>query len=93
MIIEQTEDQIHHAFGFQSKAEIGSVRLARARVWSRERITKATGNEVVFDVQFKPGASSSEEGALYLETDFTFAMNEAGQEEPAEPRPLILIEC
>ena len=93
MIIEQTKDQIHDAAGFHSRAEIGSLRLARARVWSRERITKVTGNKVVFDIQFKPGASSSEEGTLYLETDFKFAINEARQEESDEPLPLILIEC
>jgi hypothetical protein len=93
MIIEQTKDQINDAVGFHSRAEIGSLRLARARVWSRERITKVTGNKVVFDIQFKPGASSSEEGTLYLETDFKFAINEARQEESDEPLPLILIEC
>ncbi len=93
MIIEQTKNQADDAIGFHSRAEIGPVRLTHARVWSRGRITKATGHKVDFDIDFKPGAWSSEEGSLFLETDFKFAINESRQDEPDEPLPLILIEC
>jgi hypothetical protein len=93
MIIEQSKDQVDDATGFHTRAEIGSLRLTRARVWSRERITKATVQKVDFDIEFKSGASSSEEGSLFLETDFRFVINESQPDKPDEHLPLILIEC
>jgi len=93
MIIEQTKKQIDDAINFHTHAEISSLRLARARVWSRERITRATGKPVNFDINFKPGAYSEEDGALVVETDFVFAINQDQADNPEERQPLVIIEC
>lgn len=93
MIIEQSKEQIDDAIGFHTRAEIGTLRLTRARVSSRERITQTMGQKVDFDINFKPGASSSEDGSLFLETDFMFAINESNEGGPDERPPLLLIEC
>jgi hypothetical protein len=93
MIIEQTKKQIDDAIIFHTHAEISSLRLARARVWSRERITRATGEPVNFDINFKPGAVSAEDGAVLLETDFVFAINHDHPEKSEEHQPLVIVEC
>jgi hypothetical protein len=93
MIIEQSKEQINDAIGFHSRAEIIFLRLARAKVWSRARITKSLGCPIDFDINFKPGSISLEEGSVILETDFLFAMNEAPRDRPEEQQPLIRIEC
>jgi hypothetical protein len=93
MIIEQSKKQIDDANGFHSRAEIVFLRLARAKVWSRERITKSLGCPIDFDIRFKPGSISLEDGSVVLETDFWFAMNEAPKDLPGEQQPLIRIEC
>jgi hypothetical protein len=100
MIIEQSKDQVNDAIGFHTHADIGSVRLTRAKIWSRERITQAAAHDFDFDIGFKPGSLASEQdGSLFLETEFMFSISESQKEESEssveqfERRPLISIEC
>jgi hypothetical protein len=93
MIIEQTKDQIDDSIQFHTHTELSSLRLSRARIWSRERITRAAGPPVSFDINFKPGTFTIEDGDLVLETDFAFVINQEQTEKPEERQPLIVIEC
>jgi hypothetical protein len=94
MIIEQDQDQINDAIQFHTRAEISFLRLARARIWSRQRITQpGIGREINFDINFKPGLFSVEEPSLFIETDFVFAMNESKKENPNDREPLIVVDC
>jgi len=93
MIIEQSKEQIDDAIGFHSRAEISFLRLARAKIWSRERITRSPANAIDFDINFKAGTISLEEGSVVLETDFAFAMTEAPKDRPEQRVPLIRVEC
>jgi hypothetical protein len=65
--------------------------LARARIWGRDRLNRKAPSDVDFDIGFKPGVVSLEEKAIFLETEFTFSMNEAPENQ--ESNPLIVIEC
>jgi len=91
MIIEQSKEQVDESIEFHKHSEIGFVRLSRARIWGRDRVTKVAPNDVNFDIAFKRGATSLEEGAIFLETDFAFSMKE--NKENQEATPLIVIEC
>jgi len=91
MIIEQSKEQVDDSIEFHKHSEIGLVRLSRARIWGRERITKATPRDVNFDIGFKPATVALEDKAIFLETEFTFSMNEAADNQ--ESNPLIVIEC
>jgi hypothetical protein len=91
MIIEQSKEQVDDSIEFHRHSEIGFVRLARARIWGRDRITRTAPRDVNFDIAFKPAAVSLEDGAIFLETEFTFSMNEATDNQ--ESNPLIVIEC
>jgi hypothetical protein len=91
MIIEQSQKQIDHSIDFHKHSEIGFVRLARARIWGRDRITSTALSDVTFDIGFKPAAVSLEDGVIFLGTEFTFSMNEALENQ--ESNPLIVIEC
>jgi hypothetical protein len=93
MIIEQTKEQIDDAISFHTHAEISSLRLARARVWSRAGISRAVGRPVSLDINFKPGAFTIEDGSLLVETDFVFVINQDQTEKPGERQPLVVVEC
>jgi hypothetical protein len=92
MIIEQNQAQIDDSVDFHKHSEIGFLRLARARIWGRDRLTRTAPNDITFDVTFRPGAWSSEDGAVFLETEFVFSMGEASEDKD-ESKPLIAIEC
>jgi hypothetical protein len=51
------------------------------------------GRPTSFDINFKPGAFTIEDGSLLVETDFAFAINQDWAEKPGERQPLIVIEC
>jgi hypothetical protein len=91
MTIEQSKQQVDDSIEFHKHSEIGFVRLARARIWGRDRITRAAPNDVNFDIGFKLGAMSLEEGVIFLETEFNFSMNETAENQEASP--FIVIEC
>jgi hypothetical protein len=94
MIIEQSREQVDDAISFHTRSEISFVRLARARVWSREQITRLIGSgDVSFDINFKPGAATLGDDILVVETDFVFAMNRASSDQAGERQPIILVEC
>jgi hypothetical protein len=94
MIIEQSKEQVEDSVSFHKQSEIGFLRLAHARVWSRDQITKFSPEDIVFDISFKPGTSTSEDGAIFLQTEFIFAMNEIPAGSAEEPKqPLIAVEC
>lgn len=92
MIIEQSKEQVDDSIDFHKHSEIGFLRLTRARIWSRERITRTPPRDVSFDITFKPRVWSLEDTAVFLETEFSFSMNTAG-EGSEEAQPLIVIEC
>src|ERR1017187_4727625 len=50
MIIEQSKEQIDDSVSFHRHSEIGFLRLARARIWSRERITRIAPRDVIFSM-------------------------------------------
>ena len=58
MIIEQSKEQVDDSIEFHRHSEIGFVRLARARIWGRDRITRTAPRDVNFDIAFKPAAVS-----------------------------------
>jgi hypothetical protein len=92
MIIEQSKEQVDDSVSFHRHSEIGFLRLARARIWSRDRITRIAPGDVNFDITFKPGAWSLEDRGVFLETEFIFSMNEIFESQD-ESKPLIVIEC
>jgi len=51
MIIEQTKEQFDGTISFHTHSELIVLRLARACIWSRERITQITGRKVDFDIR------------------------------------------
>ena len=93
MIIEQTKEQFEGAIRFHTHSEIASVRLSRAKLWSKERITRLGSLQVDFDVNFKPGRVMIDDRAVALETDFVFVIAGAEAEQSNDRSHIVIIEC
>ena len=88
MIIEQSKEQLQEAIHLHTRAEIKSIRLAESHLYSRSRIDSMPATGLSFDIKFTPGTFTVEPGSLTLNTDFSFAISQEGDEDS-----VIRIEC